>query len=194
MNSKNGDQKALAMIIKDHQAPGLVAFLKRLPHGTEAAFVRGVLYQWLLENQDTPDFEERLTDVVNGPGGRILAMPYGAVGLADPVGREPVGHERVGRKPGPKPGSRMPPQASPKKPPETQGVMPSGDAPRQTACGQELPLVAAVETLAPQPVPAPELLASPSQVADPIQVGQDDPQGKHRKKPPMKNWTASLFR
>ena len=83
---------------------------------------------------------------------------------------------------------------SPMYPSPAQSGMPEGDAPRQTACGQELPLVAAVETLAPQPVPAPELLASPSQVADPIQVGQDDPQGKHRKKPPMKNWTASLFR
>lgn len=70
------DQKRISMVLQDYQAPGLVDFLYSLPERYESAFIRGLLFQWLQENQG-PELHERIEEVVNGPGGRTVMTTAG---------------------------------------------------------------------------------------------------------------------
>ena len=56
----------------DAHAPGIVAFLRSLPTRGETAFIRGLIYQWMLDNLGAEDYAERLLAVLNGPGGRAM--------------------------------------------------------------------------------------------------------------------------
>ncbi|WP_148211105.1 hypothetical protein [Methylibium petroleiphilum] len=131
------------MTLFEHQTPGVVEFFGRMPGRVESAFIRGLIYQWMLDNQDAPDFEERLARVVNGPGGRLLAMP---------IGGSQVMHRK---KPGPKPGSRKPVATPTVDVPRAQIVMPVVDAPRQPVREQAAHHGAAVGAPLHQPAPAP---------------------------------------
>lgn len=71
-------EKKLTLKLMDVHAPGLVSFLNNLPARTEAAFIRGLIYQWLLENRDAEDFEQRLLAVLDGPGGRTMTTTFAA--------------------------------------------------------------------------------------------------------------------
>ena len=56
----------------DSHAPGIIEFLRSLPARAETAFIRGLIYQWMLESLGTDDYPERLLAVLNGPGGRAM--------------------------------------------------------------------------------------------------------------------------
>lgn len=56
----------------DQHAPGITQFLLNLPSRTETAFIRGLIYQWMLANVGTEDYQDRLMEVLDGPGGRAF--------------------------------------------------------------------------------------------------------------------------
>lgn len=74
----NEGEKKVTLKLMDAHAPGLVAFLNSLPDRTESAFVRGLLYQWVLANRDEEDFEQRVMQVLDGPGGRTMTTTFAA--------------------------------------------------------------------------------------------------------------------
>lgn len=154
MTSADRTSKRISLTLFEHQTPGVMEFFGRMPGRVESAFIRGLIYQWMLDNGDAPDFEERLARVVNGPGGRLLAMPIGSQ----------VMHRK---KPGPKPGSRRPTAAPAADVQRAQIVMPVVDAPRQAVREQEPHDGAAVGTPLPQPAPAtpPAALVAPPHAA-----------------------------
>jgi len=131
------------MKLLDDQTPGIVAFfgrIEQLAGRVGSAFIRGVVYQWILENQDEPDFEERLSAVLDGPGGRVT-MGFGVGHTAAPI-----------RKLGQAAGTNKRPRREPR-PQGEQPVMPVGDAPRSEVREQEARLVMAIEPSIPQAAP-----------------------------------------
>ncbi|MBG6083184.1 hypothetical protein [Rubrivivax gelatinosus] len=130
------ESKHISLVLRDHQAPGLVDFLYSLPNRYESAFIRGLVYQWVLENQDAKDLAERIEAVVNGPGGRMVVTTAGLLN-AQPAPRQ--------RRPRPADAPRR-----------AQTVMP-GVAP--TPAHAPSPLVQPVAaTLATPPVAAPAVM------------------------------------
>lgn len=55
--------------LREHQSPGLLRFLAALPHGAEAAFLRGVAQLWMLQNAGAADIDARVHQVIEAGGG-----------------------------------------------------------------------------------------------------------------------------
>lgn len=155
--------RKVTMMIYDDQAPGIIEFLDSLPARMETAFIRGLVYQWMLANGTAEEFDARVWGVLDGPGGRAVVSTLGG-------GRAPIPPRRPGPRPAPRPGLRPAPTARPTPsprplaapaptdgPPEEQIVMPVGGAPRQAVPERRLPDV---------PVDFPE--ATPSPVSAPL--------------------------
>ncbi len=77
--------RKLTLDLYDNLAPGILAFLRGLPPRAETAFIRAVIYQWMLDHQGLEDYEERLLDVLNGPGGRPVFAIHGATSQSAPA-------------------------------------------------------------------------------------------------------------
>lgn len=147
--------KRIVMLIHDDQAPGIVEFLQGLPARSESAFIRGLIYQWMLGNASAEDADARVDAVLAGPGGRAVFSTISG-------GRAPAPPRRPGPRPAARPGLRHSPSArptAPAQPPaapmvpqEEQIVMPVGDAPRQPVPERRL---SDVPVVAPEPIPSP---------------------------------------
>ena len=166
-------EKKMTLRLQEVHAPGIVDFMNSLPDRTEVAFIRGLIYQWLLENRDEVDFEQRVMAVLNGPGGRTSVTTF-AFQQRPAVALRP-------RKP------RAPRPAAPAAPRQTaQIVMPGSVPSRHQVSGPELtgpasqppiePLVspepnapAPVLTTVAQPRAAAPIPTQPSQGQDTLQ-------------------------
>ncbi|NNM52282.1 MAG: hypothetical protein HKM02_08665 [Pseudomonadales bacterium] len=71
---RNDVTKKILLSIQDEHCPGLLHFLNSLPYGAETPFVRGVLYQWVLQHQDHENINELVTTVMSGPGGQLKGI------------------------------------------------------------------------------------------------------------------------
>lgn len=156
--------RKVTMMIYDDQAPGIIEFLDSLPARMETAFIRGLVYQWMLANGTAEEFDARVWGVLDGPGGRAVVSTLGG-------GRAPIPPRRPGPRPAPRPGLRPAASARPTpaprppaapaptdRPPAEQIVMPAGDAPRQAVPERRLPDVPVVSPEpSPSPVSAPNL-------------------------------------
>ena len=62
-------ERQLHYWLREHQVPGLLRFLARLPYGAEAAFLRGVAQLWVLENGNAGDIDDRVNRAIDAGGG-----------------------------------------------------------------------------------------------------------------------------
>lgn len=62
-------ERQIHFYLREHQAPGLLRFLASLPHGAEAAFLRGVAQLWQLQNVSAADIDARVQQVIEAGGG-----------------------------------------------------------------------------------------------------------------------------
>ena len=72
VNAEQRRSRKLTLDLYDGLAPGILDFLRGLPPRAETAFIRALIYQWMLEHQYAEDYDQRLLEVLNGPGGRAL--------------------------------------------------------------------------------------------------------------------------
>lgn len=151
--------RKLTIVLRDDHAPGIVEFLASLPDRTEAAFIRGLVYQWMLENWTTEDREQRLMAVLNGPGGRMTIAHGMSARVLSPL------RSRRAR-------SVRPPLAAltPAAPHEAaQDVMPGRFASRHQVSGAEhTPPASGPATTAPTPTPAAVVAPPPAPVESPV--------------------------
>ena len=67
--------RRVTTVLKHDQVPEALEFLASLPYGTENAFIRGLIQQWVLAHKDSPTLDDEITAVLNGPGGRYTTTP-----------------------------------------------------------------------------------------------------------------------
>ena len=106
----NGETQGLKVKItlelSNLHAPGIVEFLRALPARGETAFIRGLIYQWMLKYQSAEDFSLRLLAVLNGPGGRsMFVLPNQGPQPPAPIASA---HRQAARKPPMTTGSTTP--------------------------------------------------------------------------------------
>jgi hypothetical protein len=156
----NEGERKLTLKLVDAHAPGLVSFLQNLPARTEAAFIRGLIYQWLLANRDQEDFEQRLMAVLDGPGGRTITTTFAAQAQRPSPALRP-------RRPRPPPAPARPslPPAVPAAQSEAAQIVMPGHVPARHQ-------VSSPELIAPPPGEAPSPVvraaSSPAPVLTPV--------------------------
>jgi hypothetical protein len=64
-------ERRVTTVLKHDQVPETLEFLATLPYGSENAFIRGLIHQWVLAHKDSPTLDDAVDAVLNGPGGRI---------------------------------------------------------------------------------------------------------------------------
>jgi hypothetical protein len=64
-------ERRVTTVLKHDQVPETLEFLATLPYGSENAFIRGLIHQWVLAHKDSPTLDDEIDAVLNGPGGRI---------------------------------------------------------------------------------------------------------------------------
>ena len=76
-------ERRVTTVLKHGQVPETLEFLATLPYGSENAFIRGLIHQWVLAHKDSPTLDDEIVAVLNGPGGRITtpASPRSARAL-----------------------------------------------------------------------------------------------------------------
>lgn len=146
--------------LREHQSPGLLRFLASLPHGAEAAFLRGAAQLWVLHNAGAADIDARVQQVVEAGGG---IGHGGRVAVRKPRGRAAqVQRVRLATLPAPVSGSDMvymPPSPQPAVPIASPAPAPPAAAP----VAQPLPTSSAQEELTDQGM---DLLDQMSSFAD----------------------------
>lgn len=152
--------------LREHQAPGLLRFLASLPHGAEAAFLRGAAQLWVLQNAGAADIDARVQQVVEAGGG---IGHGGRVAVRKPRGRAAqVQRVRLAALPAPLSGSDLvyaPPSPQPAAPiaSPTPAPAPAPAAVAAAPVAQPLPASSAQEELTDQGM---DLLDQMSSFAD----------------------------
>lgn len=148
--------------LREHQSPGLLRFLAALPHGAEAAFLRGVAQLWVLQNAGAPDIDARVQQVIEAGGGLGHG---GKVAVRKPRGRAAqVQRVRLATLPAPVSGNDLvyvPPSPQPAAPIASPAPAPATVAAAPVA--QPLPSSSAQEELTDQGM---DLLDQMSSFAD----------------------------